>query len=213
MADTAQCAHCGVVFYLDEEQVFSPIFGAEDLEWISTAVCPSCKRTTIETGNAGASLLVYPRAPFRKSIPPEVPPSCAADYREAYLVLGDSQKASAALSRRCLQSFLREVLGVRPANLDREIQQVLESHKLPDQLAKDLDAVRAVGNLAVHPIKSINTGEIIDVEPGDAEWLLSILEALFDWEYVQHPRQQAHHQALNKKLDSAGKPPLKDSVS
>ena len=31
-------------------------------------------------------------------------------------------------------------------------------------------------NFAAHPIKSMHTGEVIEVEPGEAEWLLDTLE-------------------------------------
>lgn len=213
MSDTVQCSHCGVFFHVDEDENFVPIFDAEDLSSMSASVCPRCRKTTIKVDAADGGVIVYPKMPSRKAIPAEVTPSCAADYREACLVLGDSQKASAALSRRCLQSFLREVLRVKPSSLDREIQEVLDSRKLPDGLASDLDAVRAIGNFAVHPMKSVHTGEILDVEPGEAAWLVEILGQLFEWVYVQHPRQQAHHEALNRKLEEAGKPPLKDGLS
>jgi hypothetical protein len=33
-----------------------------------------------------------------------------------------------------------------------------------------LDAIRTIGNFAAHPIKSTSSGEIVDVEPGEAEW-------------------------------------------
>ena len=132
-----------------------------------------------------------------------------ADYREACLVLTDSAKASAALSRRCLQNLLREHVHVKPSNLDNEIQQVLDSGKLPSDLADAIDAVRVSGNFAAHPIKSTNSGEIIDVEPGEAEWLLDTLEALFDFYFVRPEALKKKRDALNAKLAEAGKPPLK----
>jgi hypothetical protein len=92
------------------------------------------------------------------------------------LVLPDSEKASAALSRRCLQHLLREKAGIKPGNLANEIQQVLDSKQLPSHLADDLDAIRNIGNFATHPLKSTNTGEIVEVEPHEAEWLLNLVE-------------------------------------
>jgi Domain of unknown function (DUF4145) len=87
--------------------------------------------------------------------------------------------ASAALSRRCLQHLLREQANIKPADLANEIQQVLDSKTLPSYLAEALDALRNIGNFAAHLIKSKSTGEIVDVEPGEAEWLLDTLEGLF----------------------------------
>ena len=124
-------------------------------------------------------------------------------------MLSDSEKASAALSRRCLQMLLRERAGVKPTNLDNEIQQILDSKQLPSHVAESIDAVRVVGNFAAHPIKSQSTGSIIDVEPGEAEWLLDVVESLFDFYFVHPAKIAAKRQALNNKLKEAGKPVLK----
>lgn len=69
--------------------------------------------------------------------------------------------------------------------------------------------MRNIGNFAAHPIKSTNTGEIIDVEPGEAEWLLDVLEGLFDFYFVQPAILKAKRDKLNQKLVDAGKPPMK----
>jgi hypothetical protein len=150
-----------------------------------------------------------PKAPSRAPLSPDVPREFADDYLEACLVLADSAKASAALSRRCLQHLLREKARVKHANLDNEIQQVLDSGKLPSHLASALDAVRVLGNFAAHPIKSTSTGEIVEVEDGEAEWVLDTLEGLFDFYFVQPTLLQKKKDALNKKLAEAGKPQLK----
>jgi hypothetical protein len=133
----------------------------------------------------------------------------ADDYREACLVLSDSPKASAALSRRCLQNLLREVARVKPSNLADEIQQVIDSGKLPSSLVDSIDAIRNVGNFAAHPMKSQRSGEILSVEPGEADWNLDVLEALFDFYFVQPEVIRKKRDALNKKLQDAGKPPMK----
>jgi hypothetical protein len=93
--------------------------------------------------------------------------------------------------------------------LDNEIQQVLDSKQLPSHLADSIDAVRAVGNFAAHPIKSQSTSSIIEVEPGEAGWLLDVLEGLFDFYFVHPAKIAAKRQALNNKLKEAGKPLLK----
>jgi len=83
------------------------------------------------------------------------------------------------------------------------------SKTLPSDLAEDLDAIRAIGNFAAHPIKSKNTGQIVDVEPGEAEHLLTVLEELFDFYFVRTAERAAKRAEINKKLADAGKPPLK----
>jgi hypothetical protein len=152
---------------------------------------------------------VWPKGVARSPVPPEVPPGIAEDYKEACLVLSDSPKASAALSRRCLQKLLRQSAGVKPGDLSAEIQQVLDGGKLPSDIAENIDAIRNIGNFAAHPNKSKSTGEVVPVEPHEAEWNLEVLESLFDFYYVQPAKAKARRDALNKKLADTGKPPVK----
>ena len=153
--------------------------------------------------------LCYPKAPSRMPLAPSVPNEFAADYREACITLADSAKASAALSRRCVQHVLREVAKVKPGNLADEIQAVIDSGKLPSHLSDSLDAIRNIGNFAAHPIKSKASGEVIEVELGEAEWNLDVLESLFDFYFVQPAELMKKRDALNAKLKAAGKPEMK----
>ena len=81
--------------------------------------------------------------------------------------------------------------------------------QLPSHLAGAIDAIRNLGNFAAHPLKDTNTGEIVDVEPGEAEWLLDVLEQLFDFYFVQPEVLGRKRDELNEKLEAAGKPPMK----
>ncbi|HBI50592.1 MAG TPA: hypothetical protein DDY21_01950 [Candidatus Moranbacteria bacterium] len=155
------------------------------------------------------SRIVEPKGVARSPLPSEVIDPYAQNYKEACNVLADSCKASAALSRRCLQLILRDRAGVKKQDLSKEIQEVIDSGKLPTYLAEAIDAVRNIGNFAAHPLKSTNTGEIIDVESGEAEWLLDVLEQLFDFYFVQPSILQKKKDALNEKLREAGKPEMK----
>jgi Domain of unknown function (DUF4145) len=155
------------------------------------------------------SSLVRPKVAGRPPIPSDVSEKYAEDYRHACLVLADSAKASAALSRRCLQLLLRDEANVVHQDLYKEIQELLDRQTLPSHIAESLDAVRVVGNFAAHPVKSQSTGEIVAVETGEAEWNLDVIEALFDFYFVAPARTKARKDALNKKLSDAGKPLLK----
>jgi Domain of unknown function (DUF4145) len=219
-----QCPHCLENFH----DTWTSVCLGHDNEgcWVAAkTLCPACGRMVVTFGTSHVTLtpyqiyrdsnfvalpvLVRPKGISRAPLPAEVPEDFACDYREACLVFSDSEKASAALSRRCLQHVLREKAGVKRGDLANEIQQVLDSKNLPGHLAEDLDAVRNVGNFAAHPLKDTNTGEIVDVEPHEAEWLLNLLEGLFDFHFVQPVRAQARRDALNAKLQGAGKPPMK----
>jgi Domain of unknown function (DUF4145) len=154
---------------------------------------------------------VWPKGSARP-VPPEVEERYERPFRQASTVMADSPEASAALSRRCLQDLLREKVGVKPQNLDKEIDELLTRKELPSWLADDVDAIRQVGNFAAHPIKSTSTGEVVEVEPGEAEWLLDVLEGLFDFYFVQPERAATRRKTFEAKLTDANKPPLKTST-
>jgi len=222
-----KCPHCLVEFH---PQVEWKYLGKDRQgNWlIERYVCPNpkCKRQilylvrgtpkfvagTPKIGSVqrrSGALMVYPKGSNRPPVPPEVAPQFADDYREACLVLADSPKASAALSRRCLQGILREKAGAKPSNLADEIQEVLDRNIWPSYVADIVDAVRNIGIFAAHPIKSKQTGVIVDVEPGEADLNLDVLEALFDFHFVQPARVAEKRAAINRKLQDAGKQPMK----
>jgi hypothetical protein len=60
-----------------------------------------------------------------------------------------------------------------------------------------------VGNFGAHPMKNANAGEILEVEPHEAEWNLDALEGLFDFYLVGPARAQAKIDGLNAKLKLA----------
>ena len=134
-----KCPHCLESFFAHFKGQF---LQWPDTDWLDdhdgywhvrTTKCPSCNRAIIclELRNKSKSSVVlteiqiWPRGIARSPLPPEVLEEFAADYKEACLVLADSPKASAALSRRCLQHLLRENAGVKPSDLSKEINQVL----------------------------------------------------------------------------------------
>jgi len=108
-----------------------------------------------------------------------------------------------------LQNILRGVAAVTPADLAKEIQEALDKKMFPSYISESLDAVRNIGNFAAHPLKSKSTGEIVPVEPGEAEWTLDVLDSLFDFYFVQPSILKRKRDALNKKLGDMGKPPMK----
>jgi hypothetical protein len=214
------CPHCTVGVNINF--TFVPVGGGTDGSFnIRSGNCPECGRVVImlsgfrPSDGGGEEIperIVHPAGASRP-VPSEVTEPFATDFRDAVWVLGGSAKASAALSRRILQDVLRTKAGVKPGTLDSEIQQVLDSSQLPSWLADDVDAVRTVGNFAAHPIKSQHTGEVVPVEPGEAEWLIDVVAGLFDFYFVEPVKAQQRRDALNAKLQEAGKPALKTSVS
>lgn len=107
-----------------------------------------------------------------------------------------------------MQGILR-LNGYTQKDLAPAIEAILKAKQLPSFLAESLDSVRNVGNFAAHPMKDTNTGAIVAVEPHEAEWNLEVLEGLFDFFYVGPAKEQKKRDALNAKLASANKPPMK----
>ena len=170
-----KCPHCLESFHDFYEVI--PVGNDADGNWgVVSRKCPSCERVVLVLVNGkigsigGRSMLesvkgerlIYPRIPSRVSLPKEVPEEFAEVYREACVVLSDSPKASAALSRRCLQRLLREKAHVKQSNLTNEIQEVIDSGNLPSYIVEAIDAVRKIGNYTAHPIKSERPGEVVD---------------------------------------------------
>jgi uncharacterized protein DUF4145 len=226
-----KCPHCGTTVHPDwiQDYLRGAATGRQTLDvredadgrwFVKSMTCPACKRSTIllrrewRTASRGGEpdtheefIMAWPRG-IARPLPPEVPPDYAADLQEAGRVLdAGSPKASAALSRRCLQRLLREKAATKSRDLADQIDEVIPT--LPSHYADTLHSVRQIGNFGAHPIKSTITGAIIEVEPGEADWLLEALEGLFDHYFVSPARSAARTTALEAKLRSAGKSPVK----
>jgi hypothetical protein len=218
-----KCPHCNTGIHqkftsntvIDYPQVVSRenrILAPAEAWNLSYQRCPECHQfiiilNRIVPHEMGLSMLAYPSSRSR-SIPPEVIEPYRQDFSEACKVITDSPKASAALSRRCLQAILRDKAGTKTKDLNDQIEEVIQAAKVPTHIAEGLHAVRTIGNFAAHPMKSTTTGVIIDVEPGEAEWNLDVLESLFDFYFVQPAIAAKRKADLNKKLKDAGKPEL-----
>lgn len=150
---------------------------------LTASACPECGKLVLTIANrqhdgmgltiAQGLFIAWPRQKARP-VPEEVPDHIAADYNEAALVLSLSPKASAALSRRCLQAVLREAGDAHQYNLSDQIDAVMPT--LPSYIGESIDAIRKIGNFAAHPMKDKASGQIVEVEPGEAEWTLDVLD-------------------------------------
>ena len=218
-----KCGHCLTDFH--SNAVDYDLNGDKKFDWlIQTYECPACNEFNIYLRNGkifrdrfnifqyitiNESRLIHPKVFSRIPLSDEVTEEYKKEYEEACKVLGDSPMASAALSRRSLQHILRDKGGFKGKNLADEIQQAIDSKTLPSYVTESIDAIRNIGNFAAHPSKSNNSGEVVAVEPGEAEWNLDVIEMLFDIYFVQPAIIQKKREELNKKLAEAGKPPMK----
>jgi hypothetical protein len=177
--------------------------------------CPECKKAIIRVVQVLTDITrkehrtEFPAYPPNNAVRPiaaEVPDPFKQDFIEACNVLPLSAKASAALSRRTLQAILREKAATNKKDLADQIDEVIATGTLPSHIVEGLHAVRNIGNFAAHETKSKTTGAIVDVEVGEAEWNLDVLESLFDFYFIQPALAAKRKADLNKKLKDAGKP-------
>jgi len=202
---------------------------AENLLFDFVCSCPNCSNTVfvqaqaqanatfpqpnttyeeLDASSGGKIVSIYPSRK-KVTVPAEVPEKYAGDFREAVLVLDLSPTASAALSRRILQNILRDEFGIKHRNLVDEIKAFIAQPGIPSYLTDAVDAIRNIGNLAAHPLKNTNTGEVVAVEPGEAEWLIEVLNSLFDFKFIQPLKLQERRAQLNAKLQELGERPMK----
>ena len=212
-----KCPHCLVTVFLPSS--YNGLTQDIDGNWlVCYSTCPNCSRLVIElhrsplghtTADAGRLVtLAYPKAIQRNPPPPEVPEEFTKDYLEAALITSDSPKASAALSRRLLQHLLREQAGASQRNLFGAIQYVIDEGNIPSHIAESLHTLRELGNFAAHPNKSTNTAEVIEVEHGEAEWCLDVIDALYDHYFVGPAKTQQAKNVVNEKRKEAGLQPI-----
>jgi hypothetical protein len=222
-----KCPHCAVGVNVDWFKTFAYVDDIDDPEKgkeIIHGECPVCEGVIIkliegpveeinstyhvEFEEIQHDQIIYPVSSVRP-VEPEVKEPYRSEYIEACSVLTISPKASAALSRRLLQTLLRNEFNIKPSSLAKEIETFIHLDGIPSHLSGAIDAIRNVGNFAAHPLKDTNTGEVVDVEPGEAEWLLDVIDSLFDFTLVQPLRLKERKDKLNEKLKALGKPPMK----
>ncbi len=139
-----------------------------------------------------------------KVYPEYIPKPIRDDYLEACLIRDLSPKASATLSRRCLQGMIRDFWGVTKASLKEEIEAI--EGKVDPLTWKAIDAVRKVGNIGAHMEKDINL--IVDVDPDEASQLINLIEILIkDWYITRYERGKRLESIVEvgKKKDSEKK--------
>lgn len=151
--------------------------------------CPVCHEYSLDISSESSDI-----TPFAFSQPPEgakhvpsyIPQQIRGDYYEACSIIDLSPKASATLSRRCLQGMIRDFWKIHKKTLYEEIS-ALEGLVPADQW-NVLHSLRRLGNIGAHMEKDVN--HIVDIDPGEATKLVRLIELLFkDWYVQRHERE------------------------
>lgn len=204
------CPHCGVAAILKEDNFNTASIRLKSISKVySHAVkgvtCPNpdCMKSTVilitdELGNFAGQLhaisgtkKIIPIIPSQfkeraKEYPNYIPSVVLNDYQEACSIASLSPKASATLSRRCLQGMIRDFWNVKADSLFKEIQAIED--KVDPLVWDGIDSVRKVGNIGAHMEKDINL--IIDVNPDEANLLIEMIEMLIEEWYIARYNKQ-----------------------
>ena len=149
-------------------------------------------RTQHEPTETGESWVLRPRS-TAKQVPNYVPEAIRRDYEEACLIRDLSPKASATLSRRCLQGMIRDFHDVKKGRLIDEINAIKEK---VDPITWDaIDGLRTIGNIGAHMEKDVNL--LIDVEANEAQLLISLNEYLFKEWYIHRQERTQMMKAIS----------------
>lgn len=157
---------------------------------ITFCKCPECGEYTIflkGTGDMVKNLNVKIKPPSTATqFPDYIPKAIRQDYEEACSIVDLSPKASATLSRRCLQGMIRDFWGIKESNLAKAIEKL--EGKIPAPQWRVIDGVRRIGNIGAHMEKDINL--IVDIDPNEAQKLIKLIEYLLEHWYINRHEQE-----------------------
>lgn len=166
---------------------------------IQTMKCPNCHKVSVDIVGVGSQfpnrIMHFNPISLAKVYPDYIPQAIRSDYEEAHAILNLSPKASATLSRRCLQGMIRDFWGISKARLVDEID-ALKKESVDPSTKIVLDALRKLGNIGAHPEKDVNL--IVDIEPSEAHKLLEFIELLMQKWYIE---RHEHEKLLQKILE------------
>jgi hypothetical protein len=141
--------------------------------------------------------MYFPNAKV-KNYPDYIPEAILTDYRESVLIADLSPKASATISRRCLQGIIRDYWKVKPGRLVDEIAAI--SSDIDKTTFNAIDAVRKIGNIGAHMEKDINY--IVDVDTNESKVLIGLIELLIESWYINRHDKEERLLLIKKIADS-----------
>lgn len=112
---------------------------------LTASSCFSCRQVSLWIGER----LIHPKTGEAPPANSDLPSDIRADYDEASSILDLSPRGAAALIRLAIQKLCKH-LGQPGKNINDDIAALVRGG-LPPRVQKALDAVRLIGNEAVHP--------------------------------------------------------------
>ncbi len=177
--------------------------------------CPTCDNVNFvaegKSNLKGIKIPMYPKS-LAKQFPSFIPKAIIEDYEEAYSILSLSPKASATLSRRCLQGMIRDFwkVNVKSGKLYDEINAIKD--KITPAQWKAINSLRSLGNIGAHMEKDVN--EIIEIDDGEAEKLIKLIELLMEkWYIARHDEEELLNEIVEIRNEKSNKKTTKQLES
>ena len=136
---------------------------------VHSATCMRCNKSSFwrawvvhSPGTPGQRLteLIYPRLVTAPPPHLDLPETVLPDYEEARSISSVSPRGASALLRVCIEK-LCDHLGAQGGTLNDRIGDLVKKG-LPERVQQSLDAVRVIGNNAVHP-GTMDPDDVADV--------------------------------------------------
>lgn len=200
-----ECPHCQA--YVDlKPHVFALGEDQEGTWQVSSCRCPACDRLIVDIGTKdGRTYPVWP-ASSRPRLSEDVPADLAVEYHTAARILADSPEASAAISRRLLHRFLASYAGAGGGGLADQVRRAAASEEMPPYLRDALRTLSRVAGLDSDGNKSLHPEALTAPGPGEPEWLLDVLQSLFELYFVQPAHMRRKLDALEERIGSSDAP-------
>ena len=167
----------------------------EDVNNIFLSQCFDCSQISIWIHDS----LVFPSNRHGPPPNPDLPDHIKNDYEEASSILQLSPRGAAALLRLCVQKLCIH-LGEKGGNLNDDIGNLVQKG-LDPLIQKALDAMRVIGNAAVHP------GHLdLNDDPEIAGQLFVLLNLITE-RMIGHPKhiEDMYGKISGPKKDAIGK--------
>jgi hypothetical protein len=200
-----ECPHCQTE--IDVKPHSFALGEDQDGTWqVSSLRCSACDRLIVDIGTKeGRTFPVWP-ASSRPTLSEDVPSEFSAEYHTASRILADSPEASAAISRRLLHRFLASHVGAGGGGLAEQVRRAADSEQIPPYLDEALRALSRVAKFSSEGHKSLHPEALTAPEPEEPEWLLDVLQSLFELYFVQPARMRRRLDALEERIGPATEP-------
>ena len=144
-SDAFTCPHCEVYSHQTNGTLHLHLNGVWQSIGHGSTQCARCGQFALwAKGN-----LVYPNIVTAPQPNDDMPEGIKADFEEARQIANRSPRGAAALLRLCLQKLMVH-FGEPGENINADIKSLV-AKGLPESIQKAADALRIIGNNAIHP--------------------------------------------------------------